>query len=303
MQVTKTSAFPLSRVYLALALAAGGLASVPARADEARLLMDGPATRITTADVNADAQRMPEDVRPVILSQPQQVQQIVSNLYVRRALADDAEKQGLGKTPEVQAVLRLARDKVLSDAWIEQVRERSRLPAQVAEGQARSLYNAKPERFELAEQVQVRHILVAGDAPESKAKAEELLAQLKTGADFAELAKANSSDKGSGAKGGDLGYFSRGRMVPEFDKVAFALDKPGALSDLVKTQFGYHILRLEGRKPAGTKPYLEVREQLLAEVQDKAAQDAITAEADKLRAAAKPHTEAIRSFSESVKKP
>ncbi|MBB1651291.1 peptidylprolyl isomerase [Delftia sp. UME58] len=303
MQVTKTSAFPLSRVYLALALAAGGLASVPARADEARLLMDGPATRITTADVNADAQRMPEDVRPVILSQPQQVQQIVSNLYVRRALADDAEKQGLGKTPEVLAVLRLARDKVLSDAWIEQVRERSRLPAQVAEAQARSLYNAKPERFEQPEQVQVRHILIAGDTPESKAKAGELLAQLKAGADFAELAKANSADKGSGAKGGDLGYFGRGRMVPEFDKVAFALDKPGALSDLVKTQFGYHILRLEARKPAGTRPYLEVREQLLAEVQDKVAQDAVTAQADKLRAAATPHVDAIRAFSEGVKKP
>lgn len=302
MQLTKTALSSLSRNSLALALVAGSLLGATARAEQAAALMDGPA-RITAADVNADAQRMPEMLRNQVLADPKKVEQIVSNLYVRRALADEAQNMEFAKQADMQAALRLARDKVLSDAWLQHMQAKHRLSDQLAEAQARNVYNAKPVRFEQFEQVQVRHILVAGDTPEAKAKAEELLTQLKAGADFAELAKTNSDDKGSAAKGGDLGYFESGRMVPEFDQAAFALDKPGALSDLVKTKFGYHILRLEGRRPAGVQPYAEVREQLLTEVRNKAVQEAIDLEAEKLRSQGKLNADAIRAFSEGVKKP
>jgi peptidyl-prolyl cis-trans isomerase C len=221
---------------------------------------------------------------------------------VRRALADQAQTQGLQKQVDVAAALQLARDKVLSDAWLQQMQVKHKLPDQLAEAQARNVYNANPARFEHLDQVHVRHILIAGAEPESKAKADELLAQLKKGADFAELAKENSADKGSGAKGGDLGFFEPGRMVPEFDKVAFALKTPGELSEPVKTQFGYHILRLEQRRPAGVKPYSEVREQLLTEVHNKAVQDAIDAEVEKLQGKGKIDAEAIRAFSAGLGK-
>ncbi|MFG0639544.1 peptidylprolyl isomerase [Delftia sp. WSY_22] len=301
MQVTK-SVFPfLPRASIAVALVAGGLLSSSAWADDGKALMEG-SVRITAADVTADAQRVPEPLRSQLLADPKKVEQVVSNLYVRRALADQAQTQGLQKQVDVAAALQLARDKVLSDAWLQQMQVKHKLPDQLAEAQARNVYNANPARFEHLDQVHVRHILIAGAEPESKAKADELLAQLKKGADFAELAKENSADKGSGAKGGDLGFFEPGRMVPEFDKVAFALKTPGELSEPVKTQFGYHILRLEQRRPAGVKPYSEVREQLLTEVRNKAVQDAIDAEVEKLQGKGKIDAEAIRAFSAGLGK-
>jgi peptidyl-prolyl cis-trans isomerase C len=301
MQVTK-SVFPfLPRASIAVALFAGGLLNSSVWADDGKALMDG-SVRITAADVTADAQRVPEPLRSQLLVDPKKVEQVVSNLYVRRALADQAQTQGLQKQGDVAAALQLARDKVLSDAWLQQMQVKHKLPDQLAEAQARNVYNANPARFEHLDQVHVRHILIAGVEPESKAKADELLAQLKKGADFAELAKENSADKGSGAKGGDLGFFEPGRMVPEFDKVAFALKTSGELSEPVKTQFGYHILRLEERRPAGVKPYSEVREQLLTEVRNKAVQTAIDAEVEKLQGKGKIDAEAIRAYSAGVSK-
>jgi peptidyl-prolyl cis-trans isomerase D len=87
------------------------------------------------------------------------------------------------------------------------------------------------------------------------------LKQLRGGADFAELAKKNSEDTGSAVNGGDLDYFGRGRMVAEFDQVAFTLE-PGQLSDPVKSQFGYHIIKVVDKKPATVRTLQEVRQQL-----------------------------------------
>ena len=94
--------------------------------------------------------------------------------------------------------------------------------------------------------------------------------QLRKGADFAKLASEQSADKGSAARGGDLGFFQRGRMVPAFEQAAFGLQKKGDLAGPVKTDFGYHIIELLARKPAGTLPYEEaqpvLREEMLSKI-------------------------------------
>jgi peptidyl-prolyl cis-trans isomerase D len=125
-------------------------------------------------------------------------------------------------------------------------------------------YNTNAEQYSTPEQVRASHILLKTEGKDDatvKAKAEELLKQAKSGADFAELAKKNSEDEASAKNGGDLDYFGRGRMVPEFDQVAFTLE-PGQLSDLVKTQYGYHIIKVTDKKPASTRPLADVRQQL-----------------------------------------
>jgi peptidyl-prolyl cis-trans isomerase D len=94
-----------------------------------------------------------------------------------------------------------------------------------------------------------------------KAKIDDILKQAKAGADFGELAKKYSEDEQSAKNGGDLDYFGHGKMVPEFDAVAFTL-QPGQISDLVKTQFGYHIIKLTDKKPGTTRPFAELRQQL-----------------------------------------
>ena len=125
-------------------------------------------------------------------------------------------------------------------------------------------YNNNSEQYTTPEQVRASHILLKTEGKDDaavKAKAEDLLKQAKAGSDFAELAKKHSEDEGSAKTGGDLDYFQRGKMVAEFDQAAFAM-QPGQVSDLVKTQYGYHIIKLVDRKPATTKTLADVRQQL-----------------------------------------
>ncbi len=125
-------------------------------------------------------------------------------------------------------------------------------------------YNNGIEQYSTPEQVRASHILLKTEGKDDaavKAKAEDVLKQAKSGADFAELAKKYSEDDSSAKNGGDLDYFSKGRMVPEFDQVAFTL-QPGQISDLVKTQFGYHIIKVVDKKAATTKTLADVRQQI-----------------------------------------
>ena len=139
---------------------------------------------------------------------------------------------------------------------------------QVSDADLQAYYNAHQVQFQVKEQVRVRHILIAapkGDtkaAPIAKAKAEDLLKQIKAGGNFAELASKNSDDPGSKAAGGELGWLDRGKTVPEFDKAAFSL-APGQTSDIIQTQFGYHILQVEDKKTAHLRPLAEVKSEIL----------------------------------------
>lgn len=264
------------------------------------VLVQGPAVAITADDMQADSLRMPVEMRGSVLSKPKSVSQIATNLYVRRAMANKAQAEGLATDPQVVAALQVARDKVLSDALLAKIDKNSAPSDAVAEGQARNIYNAKPERFQAPEQVQVRHILIAS-ADGARAQAEKVLEELKAGANFEQLAKVRSADTGSAPKGGDLGFFARGRMVPEFDEAAFALQQPGDLSGIVESKFGFHILKLEARRPAGLRPYVEVRQELINEVRAKIQQDARAAEADSAQQGLQVNTEAVEAFAASYK--
>ncbi|RKZ08322.1 hypothetical protein DRQ05_01675 [bacterium] len=148
-----------------------------------------------------------------------------------------------------------------------------------------AFYKENIDQFKQPEKVRASHILVAvqqGESDSSKAekrlKAAKILGELKNGANFEELAK-RYSDCPSKSKGGDLGYFERGRMVKEFEDAAFAL-KPGELSGIVETRFGYHIIKVTDRKPARTIPLTEaeadVRSYLTGEKKKQAVEDYIS---------------------------
>ncbi|MEO8216330.1 MAG: peptidylprolyl isomerase [Acidobacteriota bacterium] len=148
---------------------------------------------------------------------------------------------------------------------------------EVNDDQLRKQYEQSREAFKTGDSVRASHILIKVDASASpaeasaaKAKADALLAQLKAGADFATLAKANSADPGSAVKGGDLGFFQKNQMVPEFEQLAFSLPV-GQLSDVFKTQFGYHILKVTEKRPAGYAPFDEVKPQLERQIRDEKA--------------------------------
>jgi peptidyl-prolyl cis-trans isomerase D len=150
--------------------------------------------------------------------------------------------------------------------------------AKISDDDLRKEYKENLDSYRTPERVRVRHILIKTEgkpkeeATQLKAKAEDILKQLQHGADFATLAKKYSEDQSSAAKGGEYGWMVRGQTVPAFEKVAFSL-KPGELSGLVETEYGYHIIQVEEKQPAHTQSFEDVRPELLAEAQKQTASE------------------------------
>ena len=167
--------------------------------------------------------------------------------------------------------VRLAYLRLTGDALSENI--------QIDEEELLSHYEEKKESLLTQEQRQASHILiqVAAGADEetsnrAKAEAEDLLKKIRSGSDFAELARQHSGDPGSAAQGGDLGFFARGAMVPEFDKTVFSMEV-GDISDPVHTQFGFHIIKLTEVRGAEIPSLDEVREDLIAELKQRGLSD------------------------------
>jgi peptidyl-prolyl cis-trans isomerase D len=138
----------------------------------------------------------------------------------------------------------------------------------VPESDVRRAYDDNIDQYSTPEQIRASHILLKTEGKDDaavKAKAEDVLKQAKAGADFGELAKKYSEDESNAKNGGDLDYFGHGKMVPEFDAVAFTL-QPGQISDVVKSPFGYHIIKLTDKKPGTTRPFAELRQQLTDQI-------------------------------------
>src|SRR5579872_3852347 len=161
-----------------------------------------------------------------------------------------------------------------------------------SEAELRRAYDADKDRFRTPERVKVRHILfkTTGKTPDEdakiKAKAEDVLKQIKGGADFADLARKNSEDPGSATKGGDLDWIVRGQTVKPFEDAAFSL-KPNELSPLVKTEYGYHILQVQDHEQAHLRTYDEVKGQLADEIRKQRASQMMATLTDRVQAALK----------------
>jgi peptidyl-prolyl cis-trans isomerase D len=154
---------------------------------------------------------------------------------------------------------------------VQGLRERS----QVTPQDVQRYYEDNEQQYKQPEQVRASHILLKTEGKDDaavKKQAEDLAKKAKAGADFAELAKKFSQDDSNASKGGDLDFFGRGAMVPEFDQVAFAL-QPGQVSDVVKTSFGYHVIKLTEKRAASQRPLAEVQAQIEDQIKWQRAQD------------------------------
>jgi peptidyl-prolyl cis-trans isomerase D len=157
----------------------------------------------------------------------------------------------------------------------------------VTQADIESLYNETVMQEATPEQIRASHILLRTEGKDEaavKTRAEDVLKQAKApGADFAALAKKYSEDETNAANGGDLDFFARGRMVPEFDTAAFALE-PGQVSDLVRTEYGFHIIKVTDKKPATVRKLEEVKDQLTMQLTNERAQARATAIATAMEA-------------------
>ena len=164
-------------------------------------------------------------------------------------------------------------EQVIQDFWIQRELARRITPEELQKRYAERSKSMPPE-----EEVHAKHILVS---TEDEAKA--IVAEIKKGTPFEKLAKEKSTDKASGAEGGELGWFKKGDMVPEFATAAFAMKKGEMSETAIKTQFGYHIIRVEDRRQAPPPPFEEMAEQL----REEASREAVTALLNQLRSVAK----------------
>ncbi len=293
-RIAVSNFIPVSR---ALALTLLFLASAYSPLALAEVLVRGDGIVVTTDDVLSDLERVPAELRHGVLVSPPKLEQLAANLYVRRVMAKRARDAALDKEPRVLAAQRLASDKVLSDAYLAKVVAEAQPANEAAlEKQARAYYAAEGQQFLATEERKVRHILIAKAVENAEARARDVLERLKQGADFDKIANEFSDDPGTKSKGGDLGYFGRGRMVKAFEDVAFGLTKAGELAGPVETQFGWHVLRLDAIRPPGKRPYDEVSADIKQRILEKLASERRVGVATEIRSGIEFDRAAIGSF-------
>lgn len=209
--------------------------------------------RFHEADIDAEIAAFPDQLQQVG-NDPRARAQILQAMIRMHILTEKAMALGLDADSVVKRRMQRLRASVLVQA-LEQW-QLQHLPAPTATD-IEQYYNAHRQDFAVPEQVHARHILVA-----TEKQANDILARLKKGGDFAALAASYSLDDSNKGRGGDLNWFPRGIMVKSFEDAAFALKKTGDFSRPVKTQFGWHIIELLGRRPAEAKGLKEVREEI-----------------------------------------
>ena len=184
--------------------------------------------------------------------------QLIERVIEQQLIANAARKKGLHETPAYKGRIASIERSLLNEAYMSRVRK-----LEITEAKIRDLYQKsialQPKRTE----VRARHILV-----NTKTEAMKVISQLQGGADFSKLAKEKSTGP-SGKNGGDLGYFGPGQMVPPFAKAAFALNKGQFTREPVKTQFGYHVIKVEDRRVSGKATYKDASQNIRADLQDK----------------------------------
>jgi len=230
---------------------------------------------VSDSDVTQEFKRRNEKVKLAVVSFP-------ADKFREGTVATDAEVAKYFE--EHKDSFRMPEKRKIRFITIDQ--EALRKNVTVTGQQIERAYNENIQQYSTPEQVRAEHILLktAGkDDAAVKKQAEDILAKAKSGADFEELAKKYSEDEGSAKKGGDLDYFGKGQMVPEFDQKVFSM-QPGEISDLVKTQYGYHIIKLLDKKPAATRSLAEVRGQIEDQLKTEQAQAEAQKAADQVAA-------------------
>lgn len=238
------------------------------------VLMEGSGLKITLGDVQGALLRLPPAQRQQVLTSKGQLATLTNELFSRRVLAQQARSRGLDKGSEVAALRRIAEDGALSDLAVLAIDADTAPSAKQLTERARALYNKDSKPFQHPAGSHASHILIRpeGDKEAARKRAEEVLAKVKAGEDFAALAQQFSEDPGSAVRGGDLGFFGAGRMVKPFEDAVAKL-KPGETSGLVESDFGYHIIRLHARRGAGVAPFEEVRPMLESRVRVELAEE------------------------------
>jgi parvulin-like peptidyl-prolyl isomerase len=217
--------------------------------------------KITVSDLNRVISYYDSERQKAIEKHPQLKEQVLRQMVHCIVVSERAKKEGFDKRPDVKENLEFFLNNALAYEYLQ---KEVAGKVTVSEDEMKTYYETNQDKFMTPEAVRARHILIRADrtaSEEDKKKAEDILKRIKAGEDFAKLASDLSDDPGSKPRGGDPGFFQRGRMVKPFEEAAFAL-KPGEVSGIVESPFGYHIIKVEERKESALEPYDQVKENI-----------------------------------------
>jgi len=244
--------FPIRRASIAqLAFAAGLLALSAGQglAQDDKVIATINGQNITEAelaqaesDLDQQFSRLPAEQRRAAA---------LSAIIEIRLFSEDAVKKGLDKDPAFQRRMAFLQERALHAAEVE-----SEIATKITDEEIRARYDKEVAATPPVNEVKARHILV-----KTKEEAQDIVKRLDAGEKFEDVAKEKSTDTGSGANGGDLGYFAPGQMVPEFEKAAFALEVGKYTTEPVQSQFGWHIIKVEDKRAQQPPAFDAVKEQ------------------------------------------
>lgn len=244
------------------------------------VLVSNSLASITKAEYDAELLKLAPDLREGFANNPRRVFELLQRMLVQKSLAAEARSTGLDKRPDVKARLDFEIEKFLSQMQIEALDAAAveEFNANIAkyEARARELYLVDKAAFTTPAQVSATHILFdprKRGAEAARKLAIETRAKIAAGADMAKLAKELSDDPSSSQNAGSLGWFTQKEMDPSFASAAFALQNVGDLSEPVQSQFGWHIIRLDGKRAGTLKSYEEARDQIMAELRKRAVEN------------------------------
>jgi peptidyl-prolyl cis-trans isomerase C len=233
--------------------------------------------KFTTENFRREVERLPPRSRAQ-LTTPERRRQFIDNYILNDLLSDQGRAKGYDRDPEIVRQIDDLRQRLVVQRVMRDYQEAPVL----SDAEIKAYYDQNQRLFSGA-QIHAAHILVKDET-----LAKQLRAQLDAAPDkFEELAKTNSVDTATAARGGDLGFFGQGRMVAEFERAAFALEKPGDLSPIVQTPFGYHIIKLIERKDGPSKPFDDVKDRIRVAMTNQRRQEVVTQRFDKVKADAK----------------
>ncbi len=250
---------PAFRALGAAAAVAVFAASVPAFAED-KVVATVNGKTLTEFDMSQAEQEIGADIGQ--LPPPTKRRVLVEYLIENQIFADASEGAKLNSGDNFEARLRYWKRRAMREAYFDKS-----IMGAVTDDEAKKFYDEQVKQLKPEEEVQARHILV-----DAEDKAKEIAGKLKAGGDFAQLAKESSKDPGSKDDGGMLGFFGRNQMVPEFEQAAFALKK-GEVSAPVKSQFGWHVIKLEDRREKKPPPFEQIKDRIKGSLVHKKAQE------------------------------
>lgn len=260
----------LASVALLSALTLPSLAALAAPADDAAKGTDPVVARVNGEEIHrSDVMRELQMAGPQMQQLPPQMiyPQILQKMIATKIVSQKAYADGLQNEKEVKDRVKELEAQVVAEAYVHK-----QVEPKITDAKLKERYDQLSAKFKPQDEVRARHILV-----KTEDEANDIIKQLKGGADFAKLATDKSKDTGSAKQGGDLGYFAHDAMVKPFADTAFAM-KVGEISDKpVKTDFGYHVIKVEDKRKSSPPPMAEVKDQIANQLGQELANDTVKA--------------------------